>query len=117
MSNNITDSLFVEFYNEKYKDTIQVEVFKNSAFISYSLIGDSLHLWEVYIKKENRKSTMLYSIVKKVLNIASNLKCKKIVGYVENTHSSPDNIVRLLKILDFKLYTLEAHRAIFIKEV
>jgi hypothetical protein len=117
MCNNVIDSLFLEFYKEKYRQDIYVESIDEVAFISYSIVQNSLHLWELFIKKEYRKSTVLCRIVKKVIKIANNNKCNNIIGYVENSHNSPENIVKLLKILKFEILNVGDTRISFIKKL
>lgn len=111
------DSLFVEFYNEKYNGEIFVVNFNNKAFISYSINSNKMHLWELFIRKPYRKTFLIGDIVKKTMSIAKSNNCNEVLGYVEESHKSPESVIKLLKKLEFSLLGIDNNRAVFSKSI
>ena len=111
------DSLFVEFYNEKYNGEIFVVNFNNKAFISYSIDADKMHLWELFIRKPYRKTFLIGSIVNRTMELAKAHNCSQVFGYVEESHKSPESIIKLMKKLEFSLLGIDNNRAVFSKSI
>jgi hypothetical protein len=113
----MSNCMFIEFYNEKYQGSINFKSYNDKAFITYSVEQNVLHIWELFVRKQYRNGITLFKIIKDIQQIAKDLDCNAVMGYVEKNHHTPEKVIKLLKLLDFNLLHNNINNVTFLKKI
>ena len=96
-------------YKEWFEEYHDSNVFEcEYGFATYGITDSILYIYNVFVKKEHRKSGKMALIADNIIQIAKNQNCKKVIGFVNFPSKYPEFSLKAQINYGFKI--IEVHQ-------